>query len=385
MNPSTPRPSTPPRRTGLLTPPSTGGLRKRELFVVPQESPTNPRRQNKSHVHEGELLGEYFKDLNEGSDAHECSAGDFATSASSTTPGAARFEGPKAQSASTTTFVAVLPSGPFPFLKLPLSVRNMIYGHLLVIPAIICVRQKHTVYHDEKKAFLYAERRELLPGIAFDLAQTKVDGFKTHFSRFANINLNILRASKEIFSEARAVMYSKNEFEVVKPSNEQTPEPDFSIPLFPPGYQRLVIRLNIRVRTFYDLDWLLSGGYNVMRNYYRGLDTLTLILEMDSATKGFGRKWSRKKSENWVTYIKRLQRDLADDLFDGVKPRDRTIPTCLNLRVLFSGKTYDGSSGALTEFTGISITDSTKIEQSKHEELRNALVESWELLKKGGR
>lgn len=270
-------------------------------------------------------------------------------------------------------------------MKLPLIIRNMVYEYVLLVPAIICVRQKHTAYHDERKAFLYAERRELLPGIAYALAQTKVDGFKTRFSRFPSINLKILRTSKEVFMEARAIMYSKSEFEIVKPTDELTPQPDFSIPLFPPGYQRIVTKLNIRIRTFYDLHWLLSGGYNAIRKYYRGLSTLTLILEMDSATKGFGRQWARKESESWVAYIKRLQGQLAGDLFRGAESKNTTIPTCLNLRVLFSGETYDGNSSALTNTTGIAMTDSIKVERVKREELRSALVETWGLFKNGGR
>jgi hypothetical protein len=404
---STPRPSTPPPRTGLLTPPSTGGSRKRVLFVEPQESNKISKRQNKSQVHEGETLSEFFEDSKEGLDIEvdiESTASASPTEGSSVTSdteisvrASPLSEAPYKSDCKAAVADSVLGFSnsydvatcvtleAFPFMKLPLIIRNRVYEYILLVPAIICVRQKHTAYHDERKAFLYAERRELLPGIAYALAQTKVDGFKTRFSRFPSINLNILRTSKEVFMEARAIMYSKCEFEIVKPTDELTPQPDFSIPLFPPGYQRIVTKLNIRIRTFYDLHWLLSGGYNAIRKYYRGLSTLTLILEMDSATKGFGRQWARKESESWVAYIKRLQGQLAGDLFRGAESKNTTIPTCLNLRVLFSGETYDGNSSALTNTTGIAMTDSIKVERVKREELRSALVETWGLFKNGGR
>ena len=82
-------------------------------------------------------------------------------------------------------------------------------------------------------------------------------------------------------------MYSKNNFDIVKPTDDMAPQPDFSVPLFQSGYQHFLTRLDVRVRTFYDLHWLLNGGYDFVKNYYRGLTTLTLILEPDSATKGF--------------------------------------------------------------------------------------------------
>lgn len=385
MEPSTSRPSTPPPRTGLLTPPSTRGACQQELFVRPQESHANSKRQLKNLVQGGETLSEFFDEYNEGSDVQvndNSDAGSFPLDNSSTASTVSyKSDQTSAQKVSKFEYLGLgvtvpIAGEPFPFLKLPLSIRNKVYEYLLVIPAIICVRQKHTAYHDEREAYLYAERRELLSGIAYALAQTKVDGFKTRFSCFPATNLNILRSNKEVFAEARAVLYSLNDFEVTKPTNELIPQSDFSIPLFPPGYQRIVTKLNIRIRTFYDLHWLLTGSYNVMRNYYRDLSTLTLILEMDSATKGFGRRWARKKSENWVAYTKRLQSELAKDLFDGAQIKDRTIPTCLNLRVLFSGETYDGSSGALTDIAGIAMIDTVKVERTKREELRSALVES---------
>lgn len=379
------------------------------MFIAePQESHNASKRQNKDQRREGESLNEFFQDFKEGSDNErdiESTASASPAEGSSVTfiteisVGAlTTFEAPCTSEreiavtssvsefsdsydiATCSTFEA------FPFMKLPLSVRESVYEHLLVVPALICVRQNHTAYHDEKKAFLYAERRELLPGIAYALAQIKVDGFKTRFSRFPGINLGILRASKEVFTEARAIMYSQGEFEIVKPSSEQTPEPNYSVPLFPPGYQRLVTRLNIRIRTFYDLDWILSGGYNVMKNHYRGLNTLTLILELDSASKGFGRQCARKTDVKWTAHIERLRGELVKDLFENSKSkRAAHIPVWINLRVLFSGEAYVGTSSAPVDTAGLAVTSSTHHEQAKKDELRTALVEAFELCKRSGK
>lgn len=279
-----------------------------------------------------------------------------------------------------TTSVVV---GVFHFMQLPLSVREKIHKCLLVVPAIICVKQKQSVYHDEKKAFLYAERRELLPGIAYALTQSKVDGLKSRFSRSPNTNPNILRVSKEIFSEARAVMYGSNTFDIVKPSNELMPEPDYSIPLFPPRYHPLVTKLSMRIRTSYDLDWLLSGGHNIIKNYYRGLRSLTLVLEMDSVRKWFGQQWARKSDEEWTAYIERLRGELAHDLFENTKTKRAVkIPTLIHLQVPFRGEAHDGGSGALTDIPGVATADNMTNERARREELRSALVEAWELLRK---
>ncbi|KAF3048189.1 ATP synthase F0 subcomplex subunit OSCP atp5 [Didymella heteroderae] len=361
----------------------------------------------KANTQEGETPKEFFGSFNEASESQsdhestsnspsaddrsasphaECSIAvtvTLATSAPLATTASNKYE---TQVPSNDNFVGVSPSDPFPFLKLPLSVRNRVYEHLLVIPAIICVKQKHSAFHDEKKELLFVARRELLPGIAYGLTQSNVDGSKSRFSRFWSTNLNILRVSKQVFTEARAVMYSKNEFDIVKPSNELTPEPDYSVPLFPLGYQRLVTKLNMRIRTFYDLDWLLSGGYNVIKNYYRGLGTLTLILEMDSATKGFGRQWARKSNEKWTEYITRLRCGLTEDLFKNSKSkRVANIPAWIDLRVLFSGESYVGRSPVPLNTTGVAVTSSMNSEQVKKGELRHALVEAFELFKKGAK
>lgn len=363
-------------------------------------------RQNRFETREGEALSEFFDRYNESLDADSGDCSDTSqlshddssiapdnlslddeptiSTESQTTaePPLSKREALVSFASKDTSFVAV---GMFPFTKLPLSIRNNMYEHVLVVPAIICVKQKHRISRREESLSVRRAPQAASWNSLCSYSE-QVDGFKSRFSRFPNTNLNILRFSKEIFSEARAVMYGRNIFDIVKPSNELTPEPDYSVPLFPPGYQRLVTKLSMRIRTFYDLDWLLSGGYNLIKNYYRGLETLTLILEMNSATKGFGRQWAKKSDEEWTAYIKRLRGELAEDLFENAKSKKAAnIPTWITLRVLFRGEAYDGGSGALTGVIGIAMTDNMTSERAKREELRSALVETWELFKKGSK
>lgn len=395
------RKSTPPPYPGLLTPPSTGGRDCQRAFAQPQEA-----LEHQAAAQQDQVFAKFFAD-DEASDTGTSNQGGEDDDHSSYTHSDNSSQVSVTQHTAIPAAVLTIPTSspstterpsdvltadkPFAFLKLPLPIRQHIYAHLLLIPALVCVRQKHTAYHTDPKAILYTEHRELLPGIAYALAQAKVDGLKTRFSRFAGINLNILRTSKEVFAEARAVMYRRNDFEIVKPTNELTPQPDYSIPLFPPRYQRLVARLNIRIRTFYGLDWLLSGGYSDIKHHYRGLDRLTLILELGTATKGFAREWTRRANEKWTVYVKRLHGEMARHVFGSLKAaKARQVPVWIELRVMFGGEAYCGSErGAGStrgsgDLLGAAVTSSMRYEFVKRQELRVALAETWELFKKGG-
>ena len=267
-------------------------------------------------------------------------------------------------------------------MKLPLSVRNRIYNHLLVIPALICVRQNHTIYHAEKQAYLHAEHRELLPGIAYALAQLTVDGYKFRFARFRSTNVNILQVSMKVHAEAKAAMYSANDFEILCPSMEFSPPPNFKVPLFPRGYQRLLHKLNIRIRAFYPLQWLLSGGYAELKDAYRGLETLTLIFEMETAQKGFGKRASRNEGEAWVPYVQRLRDLLAVELYGRVGV-SKLVPIWINFRVLFDGDRYDdaleiGHDG----FEAANISSERAEEDALRVGIKFGLAEAFELFKK---
>ncbi|PVI05686.1 hypothetical protein DM02DRAFT_505276, partial [Periconia macrospinosa] len=234
---------------------------------------------------------------------------------------------------------------PFNFMKLPLAIRQRIYSMVLVIPAIICVRQKHTAYHDQKNAYLYTEHHELLPGIAYALAQLTVDGSKFRFSRFRSTNINILRVSRQMHTEAKAVMYGSNTYEIIAPFSEMSPAVNYKVPLFPRGYQRLVKHLVIRVRAGYPTGWLLSGGYTELKKAYAGLETLTIIFEMENTEKGLAKKWAKRDGEQWMTYVKRLHETLGVEFskpcHNAQRKAIKNIPLWINFHVLFDGDRYD--------------------------------------------
>jgi hypothetical protein len=397
MEHPTKRPQTPPL-SYLATPPSTGGTAKRVRFsnIEYLDASVNDMTGRAIRFNEGESPEVFFYEPEEpfGSETREQSDGEGITSTASnsdvpspvsvgsitTKPTALEKHDPFA-SLALAIDSPVLNKEPFPFKELPLSVRNMVYTHLLVVPGLICVRQKHTVFHDEKKVFLYAERREFLPGISYALVQLHVDGHKTRFPLVRRTNINILRANKEVFTEAKAVLYSKNMFEIVRPTNELCPPPDYSVRLFPTGCQRLVTKLNIKIRSFYDLHWLLSGGYNVMKKYHRGLVSLTLILELDSTSKGFGKAWTRNGAEEkWENYIQRLQAEMAKELFKKMKVKGtetKIVPIWMKLRVVFSGEAYDDSVGA--------VADAEDVQRAKRDEAGQGLAEAWESFKKSAK
>ncbi|KAI4666803.1 uncharacterized protein J4E79_002843 [Alternaria viburni] len=383
MEPSVERPQTPPP-SYPMTPPSTGGMAKRVRFSNVEYLDANSNKTGRAiNFDEGESPDVFFHEPEETFDTETREKSDdegIPADSYTARPTALEKHDPFA-SLALAIDSPVSNKEPFPFMNLPISVRNIIYTHLLVVPGIICVRQKHTVFHDEKKAFLHAERREFLPGIAYALVHLHVDGHKTRFSLVGRTNNHILRANKEVFTEAKAVLYGKNMFEVVRPTNELCPPPDYSVRLFPTGCQRLVTKLNIKIRSFYDLHWLLSGGYNVMKNYYRGLVSLTLVLEMDSTSKGFGKTWTRNGAEEeWANYVQRLRGEMAKELFKKMKvkgPDTKVVPVWMNLSVLFSGEAYDGNMCA--------VGDIGDEQRAKQDETRQGLVEAWELFKKGGK
>jgi hypothetical protein len=384
--PTTP-PSSSPSQAYLLTPPPTAPLDKRTLLEDGQLDSSNTLRL--FNANDDESPASFFDDVNEGSDVEAgeksetetvpSSEGSLPTSPISSTSPVNEKGNLDDDQLFTLLSVAPAVAEPFSFMKLPIALRRKVYEHLLVIPALICVRQKHRVSEDQEGARLHSERRELIPGIAYALPQLSVDGYKVPFSRFAITNSNILLASKEIYSEARAVLYGKNDFEIARPSTEISPPSDFSVRLFPTGCQRLVTKLSIRIRSFYDLNWLFSGGYNVIKNYYRGLTTLTLVLELQSTDKGFGRQWAKADGEQSKEHVKRLQAEVAKGLSSSAKSRKAVkVPARINLRVMFSGERYNTALGASKKNVNVGA------DEYKREELRQDLLSAWETFKKGG-
>lgn len=386
------RPSTPLPEAYLLTPPPTGRFDKQENFtdnnINTKINKENPNSRRSTKAKEGESPTAFFEDTQESSDSDLDGLLDAEsiTASDDTAPASPVFTTPNVHSQQTLDLFAPLtflkspvPTEPFPLLSLPISIRNRIYTHLLVVPGLVCIRQNQTAIPTENATFLHTERRSRLPGFSHALARLTVSGSSIPFSRFATTNVGILLASKEIHLEARAVLYGKNIFAIPKPSLELSPPADFSVRLFPAGCQRLITRLTICIRSFYDLTWLLSKGCVAIKNYYRGLRSLTLILELESTNKGFGKMWARK-DEKWEVYVKRLQGGVARDLCgEKVLRTGRMVPTWIDLRVLFAGEAYDEKLR-----NGVCVVNGTT-DQDKREDLRAAMVEAWELFKKGGR
>lgn len=265
----------------------------------------------------------------------------------------------------------------FPFMRLPISVQHNIYKLLLTLPGLICVRQNYEYYHDSERYFLKARDRELLPGIAHAFVLTTVGERETAFDEFDNINVNILRVSKEVHAEAKAILYGKNAFEIVRPSLEMSPKPDFRIRLFP--HQNLVTNLNIRIHSFYGLDWLINCRYNDFKSYYRGIGNLTLILELNNCRRGLGKKWLRAEDEGHEAYIQRLHTIIANGISSGARLRKKkAVPSWIDLRVLFSGEAYDPTSTR-----GIPDNeDFTIAKEHSVRELRASLVLAWDSFKR---
>jgi hypothetical protein len=386
------RPVTPPP-SSLLTPPPTGGFDKRVQLT--DDDFTGAVSKRLSNFEEGEFPSEFFEQVEEGSDVEleeseeepvspiDDTPPTSATSATSSSIEASIFEDDGLFISQDTTAALSVVTEPFAFLQLPLAPRSKVYEHFLVVPGLICVRQNQAMVDEFNEGHLYADQRSLLPGISHASAQLAVNGPQIPFSRFSRTNISILLASKDIHAEAKAILYSKNTFSIPRPSTEFNPPTDYSVRLFPPGCQRLVTKFAIRIRSFYDLDWLLTGGHNDIKNFYRGLSTLTFVLKIDSVKRGFGRKWGRQEGEKWNSYVMRLQIEIAKDAYAvGKGKKVKVMPDWIVLRVLFGGEVYDGKiriAGSTIAGTSVSA------EQAKRDELKTALVEAWEMFKRGRR
>lgn len=220
-------PTTPQKRgananTQLPTPPSTGDFRKTVHFELPSGSPTQSKRRRLHVKDEDESALAEYADLDDSDySSDESVLGESPIESTLEQENSLNLDSPShidersapGNTGNTTSiqlaepFVTSDVTQPFPFMKLPKVVRKKVYDFLLVVPGLICVRQNHTSYHHEEKAFLFAETRQLLPGIAYALPQIAVNKFKVRFSRFQYTNAGILRVSKEVYTEARAVMY----------------------------------------------------------------------------------------------------------------------------------------------------------------------------------
>lgn len=192
---------------------------------------------------------------------------------------------------------------------------------------------------------------------------------KSRFSTHPFINTAILRVSRPIHAEAKAIMYGVNVFNFANLTPETAPPVNFSTRIFPRGYPPFIRHITIIAKTLYGFRYLLQkGGYSQLKHFYRGLESLTLLLECENAHKGMAKKLSREPGEKWADYVKRLHRTLGKDVFGakagGVEPK---LPSWIDLRLLFPGDSFlEGS-------------------EDEHQTmmLKQAVSEAFELLKRG--
>jgi hypothetical protein len=155
-------PKTPPRSVYPLTPPSTGQSVKRVRFADLAEIDSGSKRL-KQHA-EGDVLSRLSKQIQEiisaradnvDTDASLPIGGESATQV--VTPSVTPVHSRKSIIEKNELFASLaIATGtpalekPFPFMRLPLAIRTRIYEHLVVVPAMICVRQNHTAFHKER-------------------------------------------------------------------------------------------------------------------------------------------------------------------------------------------------------------------------------------------
>jgi hypothetical protein len=253
---------------------------------------------------------------------------------------------------------------------------------LVTVPALVCPRQNRTRGYIEPGAFIHAERRELLPGIAFSLIQSNVDGMKSRIASYPYTNTSILRVSKQVHAEAKFIMLGENKFDLSNLNKETSPPADFKVWLFPVGYQCHVRVLVIRAQAMYGFRYILTGGgYAELKTQFSGLEALNLILELESPKKGHGRRLARLNKERWHQYVRRVHHILQVDIFEceGIS---KSIPVWINLAVLFSGEPYIKGSQH-----GRQQEDHVDALYAAYQKtlLKAAVAEAFELFKKGGR
>jgi hypothetical protein len=126
----------------------------------------------------------------------------------------------------------------------------------------------------------------------------------------------------------------------------------------------------MRARALYGFRYLLhEGGYSELKNIYRNLEELTLVLEVDQIEKGIGKKLSRKELERWDYYVDRVLSILKLEIF-GWAQTSKTIPAWINLKVLFPGNPY---------------LEGTEEQDLMKEFLKKAVAEAFDRLKRDGR
>ncbi|KAF2741004.1 hypothetical protein EJ04DRAFT_423725 [Polyplosphaeria fusca] len=270
----------------------------------------------------------------------------------------------------------------FNFLGLSVDIRCCIYQLLVLVPGLICARQKKTPLvpffnqaplHDTK-----VQHQDLLPGIAYALCHLVSTASKTRFSKLPYTNICILRSCKQVHEEASAVLYGLNIFDLFNHTKETMPKADFKIPLFPHIYQCQIRRLAIKSGGLYMFRFVLLGGWQSLQAAYPALESLTLILEFESSTQGCAIRWARKSGEEWCGYVARVRDELALEIY-GCLGLVKTIPDWIGLRMAFNDEKYvDVIDPGLGEFQH-DVLDET----NRRIVLRRGVVEAFERFRKG--
>ena len=263
---------------------------------------------------------------------------------------------------------------PFRFMDLPLKIRKMIYTLLVTVPGLICLRQNRSYSYDEPGAGIHDDKYELLPGIALVCIQRVSDGMRYPFCRFPFTNSAILRASKTTYAEAKAIMYGRNEFEISNLNSETSPIVNYKVPLLPPGYQRIIQNITLRAYAPYGFRYIVNGGHQALKNYYRGLQTLTLVLELHRLDKGYAKTFKRWTNESWDDYVNRIHQCLQIFFFESTN-LNKTIPRWMYLNVLFPGEEYLDAAGHVQR------TDPTTIDEIIQDHIKRGVSEAFEMFK----
>jgi hypothetical protein len=402
-------PSTPPRRTGelsLLTPPPTIAAEKRRCFIDhDKEGETTPKRLATSKEIEWSIVGEGDGTLRKDSDTSTIEVGQVENRVSSSEDELPELplisptsivndtskDRKKSASVPIYDFDASLLPESITFMKLPQKIRMKIYALLLTIPAIICVRPNRTPYEHFPVAFSNVADIKCLPGMAMALTQISSNGFKSRFYRFPYVNTAILRTNSKIHSEAKKILYGSNTYDFLNLTKETAPPADFRIPIFAAGCARMLRSVCIRANSVYAFRWMVTAGYQEIKKFYRSLEVLHLVLEIDNIRKGYGKKLVRQPKENWVLYVKRVVAFIAVELFDCVGIA-RKIPVWISLSAVFEDERYEITFNLNRDVIRDEADKNTSTEiveladeQFKKEDLKRAVSEAFELFKRGRR
>lgn len=375
----------------LLTPPPTGGIKRRTYSLDAEDDQPMPKRlvmtKEQRPTTSNSIDGPPEKDSDVGDGVLDSlPTGSSAHSVEETIHNEDDIPVKLATSLDETS----LPNG-ISFMKLPQKIRKRIYSLVLTVPAVICVRQNRTPFEHYPLAYSNTDEIKLLPGMSIALTQMGTFCFKSRVQSFKNFNVAILKTNSKVYSEAKKVLYGSNTFDFLNLTKETAPPAEFRIPLFPPGCARMIRSICIRSPTIYAFRWMMTSGHSELKNFYRSLECLTLVLEIDNLSKGWGKKLIRHHHEKWTVYTKRIVAYIATEIFNCVGIAKR-IPPWIHLHVMFEGERYSDTfllnrdnirvkAKGLEDMNG---TDTDEVD-AKKQDLKRAMGEAFEIFKKGRR